>query len=78
MSMGIGKPHPSSEPLTSSVRSPADGIGGAAVQQSRQTPTAALSERGVLQLLFDAQLLRTALAGGWPPGSSSPAAQPTR
>lgn len=76
--MSIGKPHPSSGPLTSRVLSPADGVGGATVQQSRQTPTAALSERGVLQLLFDTQLLRTALAGGRPVSSGSPAAQPTR
>ena len=78
MSMGIGKPHPSFEPLTSRPRSLADGVGGAAAQQSRQAPGVALSERGVLQLLFDAQLLRMALAGGRPPGSGSPAAQPNR
>jgi hypothetical protein len=78
VSMGIGKPHPLSEPLSSRVRSLADDAGGAAAQQSRQAPGAALSERGVLQLLFDAQLLRTALAGGRPPSSGRSAAQPIR
>lgn len=42
----------------------------AAAQRSRTALGQALSERGVLQLLFDTQLLRTSLAGGRPAGSA--------
>jgi hypothetical protein len=64
-------------------RSPArlaEGASGAAAAapQSGQAQAPALSERGVLQLLFDAQLLRAALAGGRPPGGGGPAAPHTR
>lgn len=53
---------------------PAGGFDGAtAAAHQPKAPGGGLSERGVLQLLFDAQLLRTALAGGRPVGGAAAA-----